>query len=553
MLVGDSKQYLILPGFGIISHVIISAAKKPIFGYLGMVYGVLLCLLFRCDVSQLHANPLVHIVGSVVEVATLVTRRGKASIDSRMRSNIEDRDCLAQCYNMITLRNLTRSAGTALSYWFTYIYNYAVGWLISCVQVINHESTRTALQLEDYERKNLNLTDFKIGIIKTTGFNPVRGKRSIHSNQVHCVKGNRQTRLFDNQVGQREVMDLTEYLDVRSWTAWLINTIKNCKNKDGRYGNLIQVIGSIETLVLAYLSIKRNKGISSKGVEKKTLDGITEDYIKKISKEILEGYYKFSPVRMVEIPKPGKSELRSLDISNPRQKIVQKAMDMVFNLIFEEVFLDCSHGFRPNRSCHSALKRLQLEIGNTSAFTWVIEGDIKSCFPSIPHNKIVKGLRRRIDCPYTINLVKKLLSAGYVINAGKGNSNQKVFKSDVGTPQGVVVSPLFSNLILHELDKFVMNYLTPKYTLGKKRKSNSHYRRIQYALKTATNPNSKRKLLKERKNTPSKNVMDEEFKRIFYVRYADDWIILMCGSYKDAVDVREFVSKKLHTLGLTLN
>lgn len=256
---------------------------------------------------------------------------------------------------------------------------------------------------------------------------------------------------------------------------------------------------------------------------------------------------------MVEIPKPGKSEFRSLGISNPRQKIVQKAMDMVFNLIFEEVFLDCSHGFRPNRSCHSALKRLQLEIGNASAFTWVIESDIKSCFPSIPHNEIVKGLRRRIDCLYTINLVKKLLSAGYVINAGKGNSKQKVFKSDVGTPQGVVVSPLFSNLILHELHKFVMNYLTPKYTLGKKRKSNSHYRRIQYALKTDTNPNSKRKLLEERKNTPSKNVMDEEFKRIFYVRYADDWIILMCGSYKDAVDVREFVSKKLHTLGLTLN
>lgn len=78
MLVGDSKQYLILPGFGIISHVIVSAAKKPIFGYLGMVYGVLLCLLLRCDVSPLHTNSLVRIVGSVVKVATLVTRRGKA-------------------------------------------------------------------------------------------------------------------------------------------------------------------------------------------------------------------------------------------------------------------------------------------------------------------------------------------------------------------------------------------------------------------------------------------------------------------------------------------
>lgn len=460
-------------------------------------------------------------VGSVIGVAIVATRCGKAPIDSKLRTSVNGQDYLSAMLDMITIRNLTRSAGIALSYRLLYTNSLVVEWLTSCVQEVNQENTRTALLLGDSERKNLSLTDYKIGIIRTTGFNLVRGKRSIHSRHVHCSKGYKQIRLFTNIVDSIESDSLSN-LDKKSGVAKLIELVKNSKNRDGRYGKLIQIIGSVETLALAYLSVKSNKGISSKGINK--------DYLCRVSKNVIDGSYKFSQVRVIEIPKRGKPELRPLGISNLCQKIVQKAIDMVFNIIFEEIFLECNQGFRPEKNCYSAFKRLQLGIENPSAYTWVIEGNIKNCFSSISHVEIVKGLRKRIDCPATIRLVKKLLSSG---------SNN---------------SYLFSNIVLHELDKFVMNNLTERYTVGKQRKRNNDYRQIQYALKKTTfDIKAKRKLVKLRNNIYSKDMMDSNFKRIFYTRYADDWVILVSGSFQDAKNIRESISHKLKSLDMELH
>jgi group II intron reverse transcriptase/maturase len=556
ILVGASKQYLILPGFGIISHVIITASNKSIFGYLGMVYGAPLnSLLFRCVASHLGTKTS-FCIGSVFQVASVVTRRGKAWNDGGLRCNTHHQDYLIRYIGMVILKNLIRSAGTALSY-----QPRVFMALLLSVQSHAYRALNRAILaqhfLQKIERKNLNLLDYKTGIIRTTGFNPVPcgwGTRSIHTSQYALTKGYRQKRLFSNSVSLST--DPSEYLDEASMVAELIDKVRNCKRNDGRYRNLIQIIGSYDTLLLAYLNIKSNKGISGKGVDNQTLDGIDINYLKRISNDVLIGKYKFLPVRMVEIPKPGKTELRSLGISSPREKIVQKALLFVLEAVFEEIFFDCSHGFRPQRSCHSALKRLQLEVGNVSTFTWVIEGDIKNCFPTIKHKEIIRALRRRIDCPYTINLVKKLLSAGYIVNK-KGKKSKKkptVIKNDIGIPQGIVVSPLFSNIVLHELDKFVERDLKLKYTIGKNRKNNKEYRRIKYQIETSFNDKKKlKKLLKLRRKTPSKDPMDPNFKRIFYVRYANDWVILVCGSFKDAVEIRKNISEKLDTIGLNLN
>jgi retron-type reverse transcriptase len=536
------RTLLILPGFGIVSQVVISASHKNIFGYLGMVYGAPLGLLFRRIVSQLYTKTSFYI-GSVPWVTFVATRRGKAWGDCRLRCNTHHQDYLTRFLDKVMLKNLLRSAGTALSYWPRVL----MAMLLSVQGHVYRTLNRKILAqyfFRKIERKNLCLIDYKTGIRRTTGFNLVpfwRGKRSIRSNPCELVKEYKPVRFLSNSVSL--LTDPLEYLDEESMVVELIDKVKNCKRKDGRYGNLIQIIGSYNTLLLAYLNIKSNKAISSKGMDKK--------YFLRMSDEILKGKYKFLPVRMVEIPKPGNTELRPLEISSPCNKIAQKALLLVLEVIFEEVFLECSHGSRLGRNCHSALKRLQLEVGNVSTFSWVIEGGIKSCFLSIKHTEIIKALRRRIDCPYTINFVKKLLSAGYVVDKKDKKYKQTVIKSDVGIPQGVVVSPLFNNMVLHELDKFVMGYLTSKYTMGKHRKRNNTYRRIQYALKTK--PDERKKLLKFRRQTPSKDLMDPNFKRIFYVRYVDNWVILVCGPYKDAVEIRKAISEKLNTLGLTLS
>jgi group II intron reverse transcriptase/maturase len=278
--------------------------------------------------------------------------------------------------------------------------------------------------------------------------------------------------------------------------------------------------------------------------------------LQKISKDTLSGAIEFSPVRRVLIPKPGKSVLRPLGVSSPLEKIVQKAIELVLTAIFEEIFLDCSHESRPNRSCHSALKYLQLKIKNASTYTWVIKGDIKGCFDNIPHSMILKGLRRKVDCPATLNLIKRILGAGYILNEDLkkvGRKKAQVYKSNTNTPQGIVLNPLFRNIVIHELDVFIEDELNKKFTKGKKRRSNPVYRRFTYRIERENDLKKKRKLVKQRLKVSSKDMYDPNFRRLYYVRYVDEWVILVAGSCKEAKVIRDQVSNKLKSLGLTLN
>jgi group II intron reverse transcriptase/maturase len=457
--------------------------------------------------------------------------------------------------NMVTIRNLIRSAGTSLSYWPPHINGHVVWWMLSCVQDNFQENTNTALQKEDTRAQRPKFNRHKNrNNSRTTGFNLFGGKRSIYSTLRirEGIQANMPLVYFHRSFSQKILStNLHERVLIMEMQQW----IEKCKNKDGRYGNLIHIIGAPFTLKTAYLMIKNNPGISAKGVNDETLDGISLKTIQKISKDVLSGNFKVKPVRRVMIPKPGKEELRLLGVSSPREKIVQKAIEMVLTTIFEEVFLDCSHGFRPGRSCHTALKQLQLKTGNASSYSWVIEGDIKGCFDNIPHNMIIKGISRRVDCPATLNLIKKILNAGYVLDSELKNrkSKAKVFRSDVGTPQGTVLSPLFSNIVLHELDRFIEDDLRPKYSRGKQRKANLEYRKLRYRIKLEPDKKKKKKLINECLKVPSKDFHDANFTRLHYIRYADDWLILLAGSYKDAVIIRKMVSDKLQTLGLTLN
>lgn len=457
--------------------------------------------------------------------------------------------------NMVTIRNLIRSAGTSLSYWPPHINGFVAWGLTSCVQDVSQESTNTALQKEDIRTQRPKFNRHKTrNNLRTTGFNLFGGKRSIHST-LRIKKGIQADMSFVSFHRSFSKKILSTNLDERVLIMEIKQWIEKCRNKDGRYGNLIQIIGALSTLKTAYLMIKSNPGISAKGVNNESLDGISLRSIQKISKDVLSGNFKVKPVRRVMILKPGKNELCPLGVSSPREKIVQKAIEMVLTTIFEEVFLDSSHGFRPGRSCHTALKHLQLKIGNASSYSWVIKGNIKGCFDNIPHNMIIKGINRRVDCPTTLNLIKKILNAGYVLDSELKNrkSKAKVYRSEVGTPQGIVLSPIFSNIVLHELDRFVEEDLRSEYSIGKERKVNLEYRKLRYRIKRETDKKKKKKLINQCLKIPSKDFYDANFKRLYYIRYADDWIILLAGSYEDAVTIRSKAFDKLRRLGLTLN
>lgn len=150
----------------------------------------------------------------------------------------------------------------------------------------------------------------------------------------------------------------------------------------------------------------------TKGTTRETLDGISFEWFERIASVIRDGSFKFEPARRVMIPKPGKRERRPLGVGNPRDKIVQKGLRIVLEAIYEPKFYDCSHGFRPQRSTHSALRQLHLRSHH---FTWVIQGDISKCFDTIPHRKIMDILKRRIICDKFLTMIQKSLKAGYRI------------------------------------------------------------------------------------------------------------------------------------------
>ena len=322
------------------------------------------------------------------------------------------------------------------------------------------------------------------------------------------------------------------------------------KKNDGQYNAIIRVIADPIVLQLCYILIKSKKGITAKGINNVTLDGMELTWFDKISKELLSGKYKFEAAYLFwrgYIPKKDGS-LRPLGIGSPREKIVLKAITEVLETIYEIDFLDCSHGFRPARSTHTALKNLYLKGHH---HTWVIQGDITKCFDNIPHAIIMKLLKKLINCDRTLQLISKHLRAGYL-----DPDTKKLVKSNVGTPQGSVISPLLANIVLHELDLFIMKEIITEYTKGIRRATNKAYNKLvwkRYSHATGVLPNTTH-ILKEARKTPRLDRYDPNFRRCMYIRYADDFVILLEGTHGEAVDIKMKVAEFLkENCGLELN
>ena len=318
---------------------------------------------------------------------------------------------------------------------------------------------------------------------------------------------------------------------------------------DNKYYGLVRILANSDFLKYCYLEIKSKPGNMTPGSERTTLDGISEKWFTETAGAIKTGKYRFPPGRKVLIPKQGKTERRPLGVGGPRSKIVQKALTMILQVIWEPRFSNSSYGYRPGRSLHKALQEI---YRNGSSYKWVIQGDISKCFDRIPHRVILEEVGEYIKCEKTTQLIRKFLKAGHMdIETGKRVT------TNMGTPQGGVLSPLISNIVLGRLDSR-MDKIKQKFDRGDKRKRNPEYDRLTSKINNLRKfqPGSPELPLtvRRRRATPSVDTHDPNFKRMLYLRYADDFIVLVTGTSDEANHIRNQIADTLKKkCGLELN
>lgn len=326
----------------------------------------------------------------------------------------------------------------------------------------------------------------------------------------------------------------------------VLSELNKHKAKDGRYNGIIRIIDS-KMLQTCYSLIKSNPGNMTPGTEDITLDGINLGWFDKTAKDILEGRFKFSPARQILIPKPNKpGEFRPLLIASPREKIVQKALQVLMNAIFDPHFSKSSYGFRPGRSLVNALNKIHKRGGPMS---WAINGDITKCFDKIPHDIIISAVKERISCARILVLIERGLKAGYIDEKGQ------TIKTKIGTPQGSILSPLLSNIVLDKLDKYIES-LESELNVGKKRKPNPAYVRLEGRRRyyKKTQPALANKYLQQMRLLSKFDMHNEDFRRAIYIRYADDFVILLASTRKYALSLKEKIATFLKdACGLELN
>jgi group II intron reverse transcriptase/maturase len=298
--------------------------------------------------------------------------------------------------------------------------------------------------------------------------------------------------------------------------------------------------------LLAYGNIYSNQGAMTPGASEETADGMSEGKIDQIIELMRYERYRFSPARRAYIPKKN-GKLRPLGMPSWSDKLAGEVVRLLLEAYYEPRFSDRSHGFRKGRGCHTALR----EIRNTwVGTTWFIEGDISDCFGSLDHEIMVKVLAEKIHDQRFLRLVRHMLKAGYL-------KDWEYHDTLSGVPQGGVVSPVLSNIYLNKLDEFVERELIPQNTRGASRARNPEYMRIRSRRDTARRHGDRataRDLTRQMRTLPSVNPMDPGYRRLRYLRYADDHLLGFIGPKAEAEQIKAELARFLReTLGLDLN
>ena len=326
---------------------------------------------------------------------------------------------------------------------------------------------------------------------------------------------------------------------------------EHSKDSSYKFERLYRILFNEELFYVAYQKIASNGGSTTKGSDGRSIDEMSLARIETLIASLKDESYQPHPSRRVHIPKKN-GKTRPLGIPAFEDKLVQEVVRMILEAIYEGHFETTSHGFRPKRSCHTALLHIQKTF---SGAKWFIEGDIKGFFDNIDHDVLVGILRERISDDRFIRLIRKFLKAGYVEDWTFHNTYS-------GMPQGGIVSPILANIYLDKLDKYVKEYIR-HFDMGTKRRpgkesndlANERKRTVR-KLKKIKDGTEKEALVarlkaieQERAAFPSGDEMDGSYRRLKYIRYADDFILGVIGSKEDALrikeDIKSFLSESL--------
>jgi group II intron reverse transcriptase/maturase len=285
-----------------------------------------------------------------------------------------------------------------------------------------------------------------------------------------------------------------------------------------------------ELYLLAYGKLARNAGALTPGTTAETVDGMSLAKIDAFIDALRQERYRWTPVRRVEIPKAN-GKTRPLGIPTWSDKLLQEAIRLILEAYYEPQFSAHSHGFRPGRGCHTALRTIHRTWNGT---TWFIEGDIAQCFDRLDHQVLLAILAEKVHDGRFVRLLANLLAAGYL-------EDWRFHATLSGTPQGGVVSPLLANLYLDRLDQFVEQTLLPTYNRGTQRKDHPTYQRLRhradYLARTGRTAEAQA-LRQQAQHLPSRDPHDAEYRRLRYVRYADDFLLGFSGPRAEAEAIK---------------
>jgi len=356
---------------------------------------------------------------------------------------------------------------------------------------------------------------------------------------------------------KRLSMESVSELKERLKKLYILNTANNYKVND----NLMKILCNRELLFTAFEKLKSNRGSMTPGTLKEIADALDVKRIETISKQLKEGTFKWTDIRRKMISKPGKKKERPLGIPNFDDRIVQEAIRIVLNILYEPIFQkkEMNHVFRPKRSTLTALLKLQRE---SKEMTSALEGDIKGAYDHVNHQKLIKILEKKISDKKFLKLIDKGLKQNIIFN-------EKRQANLVGTPQGGIVSPLLFNIYMHEFDDHITNKLAEladeinrrekRIDTGKLTKEARRFTsRIEKAVK-------KIKILKIKGNVEEimrrANRMRESKKqglrivskkansktiRFAYSRYADDFVIMTNATLNELGKIKEYLTKWLY-------